>query len=31
MKHLDNLQLGELTAGMSLYPFWVSFKKLLDI
>jgi hypothetical protein len=31
MEHLVNLQVGELTAVASLYPFWVRFKKVLDI
>jgi hypothetical protein len=31
MDHLDNLHVGELTATMSVYPFWVRFKKVLDI
>jgi hypothetical protein len=31
MHHLDNLQIGELTAGKSLYPFWVSYKQFCDI
>jgi hypothetical protein len=31
MQHLDNLQVGELTAGVSLYPLWVRFKKVFDI
>jgi hypothetical protein len=30
MEHLDNLQVGEPTATMSLYPFWVRFKKVFD-
>ena len=31
MEHLDNLQVGELTATASLYPFWVRFKKVFEI
>jgi hypothetical protein len=31
MDHLDNLRVGELTAGESLYPFWVSYKQFCDI
>ena len=29
MEHLDNLHVGELTAAVSLYPFWVRFKEVL--
>jgi hypothetical protein len=31
MEHLDNLRVGELTARTSLYPVWVSFKKVSEI